>query len=204
MANYGVYPGAYNPYSQMPPFGYQSPYNAPFNNRYTPALTESQPNSQVPQNVQQQASNIPWIQVPNIEAARNVMVQPNHTAYMMNQNAPEFYVKNTDAMGVATLRCFKFAEFNPTEEAAKEVLSSQAGNLVSREEFNNFAQNVAAQFNALQQNMVVNANVSAPAQQVPVNPVVAPIIAPVQPETSIVQTQEQPVVRGSKKKETTT
>lgn len=176
-------------------YGYMSGYNpytpavAPAGYPGTPAMTQRPymgtygANSGIPQNAgiqapqisptQAQQSNVPWIQVPNIEAARNVMVQPNQTAYMMNQNAPEFYVKSTDQMGVATLRCFKFAEFNPTEEAAKEVLSSQAGNLVSREEFNNFVNAVSNQFNALQQGLVSAGNTAtvaptpAPVQQAP-------------------------------------
>lgn len=163
------YPSAYNAYTAgmgvqgyattppMPPRSYTGIYGA---------------NSGMPQNIgvpapqlptqQTQQSNVPWIQVPNIEAARNVMVQPNQTAYMMNQNAPEFYVKNTDAMGVATLRCFHFSEFDPTQEAAKEVLSSQAGNLVSREEFNNYAQSVNEQFNAIQQALCNTRSLTVP------------------------------------------
>lgn len=192
MPNYGYTPGAYNPY---PSYGYTSPYNTPYVNGYTPALPSQQPTPQQPQNVPQQQSNVPWIQVPSIEAARNVMVQPNQTAYIMNQNAPEFYVKAADAMGVATLRSFRFQEFDPTTEAAKQALDSQAGNLVSREEFNKFANNVAARFSALQQNMVVPAPVAQaqpvqqPVQQV--QPVQVP--APVAPS----------VVRGATKKEET-
>lgn len=182
-------------------YGYMSGYNP-----YTPAATptgypgvpamSTRPymgaygaTNGVPQNTgmqtpqlppaQTQQSNVPWIQVPNIEAARNVMVQPNQTAYMMNQNAPEFYVKSTDQMGVATLRCFAFQEFNPTEQAAKEVLSAQADKLVSREEFNNFAQAVSAQFNALQQGMAQSATNPAPVAAVPTQP--APTTVPLVP-----------------------
>lgn len=161
------YPGSYNPY--VPATGaagypVPTPPQRPFNNVYGPGNNMPTPNTPQPQLPVQpvQQSNMPWIQVPNIEAARNVMVQPNQTAYMMNQNAPEFYVKATDQMGVATLRCFAFQEFNPTEQAAKEVLSAQADKLVSREEFNNFAQAVSAQFNALQQGMSVSAPVPVP------------------------------------------
>lgn len=186
MPNYG-YGYNYDPYNPATSYGYPSPYSTPYTNRYASVPTTSQPTPNVAQNAPQTQSNVPWIQVPNIEAARNVMVQPNQVAYMMNQNAPEFYVKATDGMGVATLRCFKFSEFNPTEEAAKEVLSSQASNLVSRDEFNTFANNVAAQFSAIQQS-ITPAPV-APVQQVqpvqqmaqpaPVEP--APVVAPPAP-----------------------
>lgn len=196
MANYGYTPGAYNPYNPAPSYGYPSPFNTPYNPGYTPALTGQQPAPQQPQNAPQQ-SNVNWIQVPNIEAARNVIVQPGQTAWIMNQNAPEIYAKAADNMGVATMRFYKTIEFDPTQEAAKEVLNSQAGNLVSREEFNNFAQNVAAQFNALQQNMVAPAPVQQVqpipqvVQQVQAEPVPAPVATPA------------PVRGVSKKKEAT-
>lgn len=164
------YMSGYNPYTPtVAPAGYpstpampQRPYTSVYGATSGVPQNTGMQMAQIPP-AQTQQSNVPWIQVPNIEAARNVMVQPNQTAYMMNQNAPEFYVKNTDAMGVATLRCFHFSEFDPTQEAAKEVLSSQANNLVSREEFAQFAQAVNAQFNALQQGMTP----TVPAQPAP-------------------------------------
>lgn len=185
MAYEYIYPGAYSPYTPSvttPAYPIPSIQQRPYTSVYGP-------NSGMPQNAgiqtpqlfppTAQQSNVPWIQVPNIEAARNVMVQPNQTAYMMNQNAPEFYVKATDQMGVATLKCFRFQEFDPTQEAAKEVLNSQTGNLVSREEFNNFAQAVSAQFNAIQQGMTQSASNSAPVAATPAHP--APPVAPVTP-----------------------
>lgn len=151
------YTGAYSPYTPTPATpAYpsagipQRPYTGIYG-----ANSGMMQNTPVQQISQPQQSNVPWIQVPNIEAARNVMVQPNQTAYMMNQNAPEFYVKSTDQMGVATLRSFRFQEFDPAQEAAREVLNSQSDKLVSREEFNNFASSVAAQFNALQQSISI-------------------------------------------------
>lgn len=195
--NYGWNPGGYDPYNPGMSYGYPGLYNP---SRYLPnnnmgvSQPVAPPPTQVPQNVQQN-SNVPWIQVPNIEAARNVMVNPNQTAYMMNQNAPEFYVKSTDTMGVATLRCFKFFEFDPTEEAAKEVINSQASNLVSREEFNNFASNVAAQFNAIQQGMNAG-HVNTQVVQQP------PVMVPQSSPQAVVPVQHQEVV--APKKETTT
>lgn len=195
-------------------YGYMSGYN-PYTPAITPAGYPGAPTmtqrpyigaygatSGVPQNTgmqtaqlppaQTQQSNVPWIQVPNIEAARNVMVQPNQTAYMMNQNAPEFYVKSTDQMGVATLRCFAFQEFNPTEQAAKEVLSAQADKLVSREEFTQFAQAVNAQFNALQQGV---AQTTANTMTAPTAPMQTPA-----PTVPLVPTQQE---TAPKKKDST-
>lgn len=179
------YPGAYSPYTPSvtapaypAPTVPQRPYTGIYgaNNGMSQGVGMQAP--QLPP-AQTQQSNVPWIQVPNIEAARNVMVQPNQTAYMMNQNAPEFYVKSTDQMGVATLRCFAFQEFNPTEQAAKEVLSAQADKLVSREEFTQFAQAVNAQFNALQQGMTQSVPSPAPVAIAPTQP--APATVPLVP-----------------------
>lgn len=150
------YMSGYNPYTPaVAPAGYPS----------TPAMSQRPymgaygATSGVPQNTgmqtaqlppaQTQQSNVPWIQVPNIEASRNVMVQPNQTAYMMNQNAPEFYVKSTDQMGVATIKYFRFQEFNPQEEAVRQAVSSQSSSFVTRDEFNQFANNIANQFSTL-------------------------------------------------------
>lgn len=192
------YPGTYSPYSPSvtsPAYPMPAMPQRPYTGVYGANGGMSQGvGMQAPQlpSAQPQQSNVPWIQVPNIEAARNVMVQPNQTAYMMNQNAPEFYVKSTDQMGVATLRCFAFQEFNPTEQAAKEVLSAQADKLVSREEFNNYAQAVNAQFNAIQQALC-----SASGQM---TPQVAPPEVPAVSQTVEVQTPKP----ATKKKELTT
>lgn len=195
MDNYGYTPGAYNPYNPTPSYGYPRPFNTPYNPGYTPALTGQQPTPQQPQNAPQTQSNVPWIQVPNIEAARNVIVQPGQQAWIMNQNKQEFYFKYADAMGVATQKYFRFSEFNPEEEAVQQAVNSQASNLVSRSEFETFAQNVAAQFNALQQNMVAPVQQVQPVQQVvqqvQTEPVPAPVAAPA------------PVRGVSKKKEAT-
>lgn len=199
------YTSPYNPYmGAMNPQPYPNTPGVaprPFMGNYAPNNTMPQ-QQQIPAQPQPQQSNVPWIQVPNIEAARNVMVQPNQTAYMMNQNAPEFYVKSTDQMGVATLRCFAFQEFNPTEQAAKEVLSAQADKLVSREEFNNYAQAVNAQFNAIQQVLCNTSGqvVSQPAQQVvqqvqsQPQPEPAPVLPAPAPTPTPAQTPKKKVV----------
>lgn len=115
------------------------------------------------------------------------MVQPNQVAYMMNQNAPEFYVKATDTMGVATLKYFRFHEFSPEQEAVKQAVDSQSASFVSRDEFNQFANTINAQFNAIQQSItpapVAPVQQAQPVQQIvqpaPVEP--APVVAPPAP-----------------------
>lgn len=82
-------------------------------------------------------SNVNWIQVAGIEGARNQIVQPGHTAWMMDNNSPVFYVKSVDGMGSATFKVFQFTEILP--EASKPVQNEQSINsadYVTRQEFN--------------------------------------------------------------------
>lgn len=139
-----------DPYSSYPsPYpGYGMPRN------YYPSNVINGSGSNTPINNQNGSnSNMPWILVPNIETARNVIVGPNQTAYLMSQNTNEFYVKSTDSMGVATIKYFKFMEFDPNIESAKQIVDAQSERLVSREEFNQFVNSVSNQFAIIQQNM---------------------------------------------------
>lgn len=91
------------------------------------------------QNQQPQAptSNVNWIQVAGIEGARNQIVQPGHTAWMMDNNSPVFYVKSVDGMGSATFKAFQFSEISP--EALNPAYNQQntpSADYVTRAEFN--------------------------------------------------------------------
>ena len=82
-------------------------------------------------------SNVNWIQVAGIEGARNQIVQPGHTAWMMDNNSPVFYVKSVDGMGSATFKVFQFTEIAP--EALNPVQNHQNvanPDYVTRAEFN--------------------------------------------------------------------
>ena len=90
------------------------------------------------QQVQPQAptSNVNWIQVSGIEGARNQIVQPGHTAWMMDNNSPIFYVKSVDGMGSATFKMFQFMEIQPeTPRMAENQNNSANGDYVTRKEF---------------------------------------------------------------------
>nr|DAU49172.1 MAG TPA: hypothetical protein [Caudoviricetes sp.] len=90
------------------------------------------------QQVQPQAptSNVNWIQVAGIEGARNQIVQPGHTAWMMDNNSPIFYVKSVDGMGSATFKMFQFMEIQPEAHRTAENQNSSAnGDYVTRKEF---------------------------------------------------------------------
>lgn len=147
----------------------------------TPNFAPTQPQIGVQQPQQQvaQGNGSPFIMVPGREAAKEIAVSANQTIYAMSQNAPEFYVKSADNMGLVTTRYFKFAEFDPAIEAAQMQAQAQAqnnapaGDFVPRSEFNQFVTNVSQELNNLRQNALnapQNAIVNEP---VPVAPVPA-------------------------------
>ena len=74
-----------------------------FNTNYAPPM----PQMQQPQTP---AANVTWIYVNGWDGARNQIVQPSQTAWMMDNNDPVIYIKAVDSMGSATLRAFKLTE----------------------------------------------------------------------------------------------
>lgn len=103
--------------------------------------------------------NVTWIQVNGITGAKEHIVQPNQTAWLMDNNDSVFFVKSADNLGVTSLKCYKFFEINPNENAKEE---KQDNNYVSIETFNEL-QN---RFNNLEKMLInsqqnaVNTNVS--------------------------------------------
>lgn len=92
---------------------------------------QQQPAQQVP------TCNVNWIQVAGIEGAKSQIVQPGHTAWMMDNNSPVFYVKSVDGMGSATFKAFRFAEIAPeTQNATQNGQEINMREYVTREEFN--------------------------------------------------------------------
>ena len=98
-------------------FGY--PYNMQngpvptyFNTNYMPP--------QMPQQAQPpaQQSNISWIYVNGVQGARDQIVQPGQTVWMMDNNDPVIHVKAVDGMGTATLKSFQLLEINPQQQTA--------------------------------------------------------------------------------------
>lgn len=155
----------------MPSPYYENPYMAPMNQasqafyypyRYqygNPEYMNPMQNTINQQNRQlqnQQQSTLTCVQVPDLEYAKKVFVSPNQTVYMLSQNAPEIYAKSADAMGVGPIRCFKMVEFDPEAEKTKEIVNNQMETLVTREEFNIFANNVTNALNSFQQTLMQN------------------------------------------------
>lgn len=76
-------------------------------------------NQQNTQPAQQQtpSQNVNWIYVSGVDGAKNQIVQPGQTAWMMDNNQPYFYVKSVDGVGSSTFRIFQFSE---VQEVAPE------------------------------------------------------------------------------------
>lgn len=94
-------------------------------------------NQQNTQAAQQQSSgqNVNWIYVSGVDGAKNQIVQPGQTAWMMDNNEPYFYVKSVDGVGSSTFRIFQFAEVQEvTPEQTAQPQIDMSG-YVQRDEF---------------------------------------------------------------------
>lgn len=89
------------------------------------------------QNAQQTAptQNVNWIQVSGIEGAKSQIVQQGHTAWMMDNNAPYFYVKSVDNVGSCTFRIFQFTEVQEIAQEQPEQPQIDLSQYVQRGEF---------------------------------------------------------------------
>ena len=104
--------------------------------------------------------NVNWIQVSGIEGAKNQIVQPGQTAWMMDNNQPYFYVKSVDNVGSSTFRIFRFAEVAdvaPEQAAQPQIDPSQ---YVQRDEFDELKAQLE-QFTTAQKKSPARANKGA-------------------------------------------
>lgn len=123
----------YMPYTPgMMPAGLSSPMD--IQNRIQ-QLQQMQQQFQPAQQPQMPQQNVNWIQVSGIDGAKNQIVQPGTTAWMMDNNAPVFYVKSADAMGTATFKAFRFEEISPDVMTAPQQTQNYDNRYVTREEF---------------------------------------------------------------------
>lgn len=94
--------GGYNPYQNS----FYNPYS-----QFSDALSQQSKNNQTQTVTPTQ--NVVWIQVNGVDGAKDVAVQPNQTKWLMDINSQSFFVKSSDNMGVSTLKCYRFEEFDP-------------------------------------------------------------------------------------------
>lgn len=92
----------------------------------------------MPQQYGQPKENISWVNVNGLQGARDVQVQANQTAWLMDMNSPVFYVKKADNMGVCTLKAYRFEEINPEEPKASEQM------FATKEELNSLRSEIKA------------------------------------------------------------
>lgn len=104
-------------YSQPQPQG---------NNWNQQAASSSQP---------EPAQNVNWIQVSGVDGAKNQIVQPGQTAWMMDNNQPYFYVKSVDGVGSSAFRIFQFSEVSEASLEHQTQSQIDLSGYVQRDEF---------------------------------------------------------------------
>lgn len=83
------------------------------------------------QNVQLPQQNVSWIPVNGVQGAKDHIVQPGQTVWMMDNNAPVFYVKSADNMGTSSFKAYRFEEIQPDAPQQPDM-----SGYVTRDEFN--------------------------------------------------------------------
>lgn len=96
---------------------------------------QSQVGSWGQQNAPAPTQNVDWIRVSGIEGAKNQIVQPGQTVWMMDNNEPYFYVKSADNVGSCTFRIFQFAEVQEVAHEQTEQQRIDLSQYVQRGEF---------------------------------------------------------------------
>lgn len=92
------------------------------------------PQQMVPTQMSGASQNVTWIPVSGLQGAKDHIVQPNQTAWLMDNNDTVFYVKSSDNLGVTSLKAYRFEEITDAGQVppAQQIDMSQ---YVSREEF---------------------------------------------------------------------
>lgn len=79
-------------------------------------LTQSQQMQQsyIPQ---QFNTNVNWVQVSNMQSAKEHIVQPNNTIWMRDTFKPQIYIKEVDSMGTTKFKAFQLVEIDDNGNA---------------------------------------------------------------------------------------
>lgn len=105
----------------------------------------------------QPAQNVNWVYVSGVDGAKNQIVQPGQTVWMMDNNEPYFYVKAVDNVGSSTFRIFQFTEVTETANEQTQIDTSQ---YVQRDEFEKLKEQIE-QLTTVQKKQPVKANKEA-------------------------------------------
>ena len=84
-----------------------------------------------------QSSNIIYIRG-GLEGAKNYPVTPGYTAWLIDEENRQFFIKTIGANGVPNIREFDYNERNPQMPASSE----ESSKYVSKEEFESFKQEI--------------------------------------------------------------
>lgn len=114
-------------------------YNMPQNYTANPSLV---PFTQSPQPPTPNNTNIIWVQ--GEVGARSYQLHPNSSVILMDNDDSRFYIKTTDASGMATLKSFKFEEIIPVPKSAPD-----GSDFVSQKEFSEFKSGLEGFLNSL-------------------------------------------------------
>lgn len=104
---------------------------------YSPPQQQFSPYQQPPQN-----NSVMVVTVQGEAGARVYPVAAGNTVLLIDFDAKKFWLKSTDANGMPS----RFAAFNFTEEIRQ---TGDAGNFISRSEFDDLKQSIDAQFKQL-------------------------------------------------------
>lgn len=114
--------------------GFNTMGNPSYNQNFNPNLNQNYNQNFNNQNINnvENKQNVNWIYVGSFDETKDILVQANQTAWIMNSNKPEFYVKQADNMGICTVKSYGFVEINPEQPTQNQQ------NFVTKEEFEEF------------------------------------------------------------------
>lgn len=145
MNNYG-YPQMNNQMGMnMPYYGYQNNMQSTIDR--LEKLQNQQQQMNYPQQQQTQPqTNVNWVQVTNIQQAKEQIVQPNNTVWMMDSSLPRIYVKSVSPVGKIDFQPYQLVPLDENGNLPNQQMQVQqeqirdGQNYVPVEEFDKWKQ----------------------------------------------------------------
>lgn len=81
------------------------------------------------------SQNVNWIYVSGVDGAKNQIVQPGQTAWMMDNNDPYIYVKSVDNLGSCDFHIFSINEVTEILNNQQTQPTIDTSQYVQRDEF---------------------------------------------------------------------
>lgn len=151
MNNYG-YPQQMNNQMSVPYYGYPNNMQSTIDRLEKLQNQQYQQQQQMnyPQQQTQPQTNVNWVQVTNIQQAKEQIVQPNNTVWMMDSSLPRIYVKSVSPVGKIDFQPYQLVPLDengnlpnqqmqiPQQVNEQQMVDNQ--NYVHIEEFNKLTQ----------------------------------------------------------------